>query len=330
MSEFSRQMKAMREQLRAYLLGTLPETERARVEARLADSEDLRAQLEAERTALARLDALPRMEPRTGLAAQVMGELRAREAEAEGNRSAPGRRVLGYGVAIAAGLVLVLSLLPALSRGREAARRATSANTLKQVGVVLKMYANDNPGAWFPPLAPQDGVWGLDVSVLYPRYLADPKLLIDPSHPRAEAIGREMDAAMTTTPIDWAAVNRLAAESYTYLGWHATSPEELVRLRDARPQRLGQRAELARNFESDTGIYRLREGIERFFITDINNPAASASVQSGIPVMFETRSRIPGGRNVLFMDGHVEFIRYGEAFPVTGETDAILGINAGR
>ena len=330
MSEFSRQMKAMREQLRAYLLGTLPETERARVEARLADSEDLRAQLEAERTAPRQAGrAAPNGAP-TGLAAQVMGELRAREAEAEGNRSAPGRRVLGYGVAIAAGLVLVLSLLPALSRGREAARRATSANTLKQVGVVLKMYANDNPGAWFPPLAPQDGVWGLDVSVLYPRYLADPKLLIDPSHPSAEAIGREMDAAMTTTPIDWAAVNRLAAESYTYLGWHATSPEELVRLRDARPQRLGQRAELARNFESDTGIYRLREGVERFYITDINNPAASASVQSGIPVMFETRSRIPGGRNVLFMDGHVEFIRYGEAFPVTGETDAILGINAGR
>ena len=33
--------------------------------------------------------------------------------------------------------------------------------------------------------------------------------------------------------------------------------------------------------------YRLREGIERFFITDINNPAAGAKAQSSIPVMFD-------------------------------------------
>ena len=33
-------------------------------------------------------------------------------------------------------------------------------------------------------------------------------------------------------------------------------------------------------------VYRLREGIERFTITDINNPAASATAQSDIFVMF--------------------------------------------
>jgi prepilin-type N-terminal cleavage/methylation domain-containing protein/prepilin-type processing-associated H-X9-DG protein len=64
-------------------------------------------------------------------------------------------------------------------------------------------------------------------------------------------------------------------------------------------------------------LYRLREGIERFLITDINNPAASARAQSEIFVMFDLVSadvtkynHIPGGGNVLFMDGHVEFIRY--------------------
>ena len=34
-------------------------------------------------------------------------------------------------------------------------------------------------------------------------------------------------------------------------------------------------------------VYRLREGIERFLITDINNPGASALAQSGLPVMFD-------------------------------------------
>ena len=64
-------------------------------------------------------------------------------------------------------------------------------------------------------------------------------------------------------------------------------------------------------------LFRLREGIERFFITDINNPAASALAQSEVPVMYDFLStvvgdfnHVPGGANVLFMDGHVEFDRY--------------------
>jgi prepilin-type processing-associated H-X9-DG protein len=84
---------------------------------------------------------------------------------------------------------------------------------------------------------------------------------------------------------------------------------------------------------------QLKEGIERFFITDINNPAASSQAQSTLPVMFDSfginnssysvswtdntdRSavvrfnHVPGGCNVLFMDGHVEFQRYGQNFPI--------------
>jgi prepilin-type processing-associated H-X9-DG protein len=72
------------------------------------------------------------------------------------------------------------------------------------------------------------------------------------------------------------------------------------------------------NGSSDT-IYRLREGIERFMITDINNPGASAKAQSTIIIVSDTLSNtggdalfnhIPGGCNVLFMDGHVEFQKY--------------------
>ena len=64
-------------------------------------------------------------------------------------------------------------------------------------------------------------------------------------------------------------------------------------------------------------INRLREGIERFLITDINNPAASAVGQSEIWVSFDNFSaavgkfnHVPGGSNVLYLDGHVEFVRY--------------------
>jgi len=71
-------------------------------------------------------------------------------------------------------------------------------------------------------------------------------------------------------------------------------------------------------------VYRLREGIERFFITDINNPAASALAQSTIPVMFDLTSvssaefnHVPGGANSLYMDGHVAFVRYPGDYPAS-------------
>lgn len=70
-------------------------------------------------------------------------------------------------------------------------------------------------------------------------------------------------------------------------------------------------------------IYRMKEGIERFLITDINNPAGSAQAQSSVPIMMDSIAwtegqayrldrfnHIPGGNNVLYMDGHVEFIRF--------------------
>jgi prepilin-type processing-associated H-X9-DG protein len=73
-------------------------------------------------------------------------------------------------------------------------------------------------------------------------------------------------------------------------------------------------------------LYRLREGIERFFITDINNPAPSSMAQSMIPIMWDRIGtnvqrdgfiHLPGGSNVLYMDGHVTFMGYPDEHPVT-------------
>jgi len=83
-------------------------------------------------------------------------------------------------------------------------------------------------------------------------------------------------------------------------------------------------------------IYRLREGIERFLTTDINNPAASAQAQSTIFIIFDhiatavsAYNHIPGGANVLYLDGHVDFVRYQERGgmpPATGSLARVLGI----
>jgi prepilin-type processing-associated H-X9-DG protein len=83
-------------------------------------------------------------------------------------------------------------------------------------------------------------------------------------------------------------------------------------------------------------IYRLREGIERFLITDINNPAGSARAQSEVYVMWDAIStladnfnHVPGGSNVLYMDGHSEFVKYPGRQPITHNAAVVAGALAG-
>jgi prepilin-type N-terminal cleavage/methylation domain-containing protein/prepilin-type processing-associated H-X9-DG protein len=82
-------------------------------------------------------------------------------------------------------------------------------------------------------------------------------------------------------------------------------------------------------------LYRLREGIERFLITDINNAAASARAQSqiwiqgdniGLGAKTSIYNHLPGGSNYLYLDGHVEFIKYIEkgAAPVNSRIAGIF------
>ena len=79
--------------------------------------------------------------------------------------------------------------------------------------------------------------------------------------------------------------------------------------------------------------FRLRAGIERFLITDVNNAAAGARSASQIPLMWDhvtmkaiDFSHVPGGGNVLYMDLHVEFLRYpAPRFPMTVDSARTLG-----
>lgn len=83
-------------------------------------------------------------------------------------------------------------------------------------------------------------------------------------------------------------------------------------------------------------VYRLREGIERFIVTDINNPAASAQAQSEVFVVWDhVRTNVidfnhaPGGSNVLYMDGHVDFVRYPGRPPLGRTLAKMTGVFSG-
>ncbi|MCP4643076.1 MAG: DUF1559 domain-containing protein, partial [bacterium] len=256
--------------------------------------------------------------------------------------------------------ILAAILLPALARAREAARRASCQNNLKQMGIVFKMYANESKGEKFPSLikhvpgtacaTPNTWQQFFNGPSVYPEYLTDANVIVCPSDADGEELAdrywREADGS--TDPCDFWEV------SYTYYGW-ALMPNQIcsgdvnadppalnaallvdvgtIFATDA-VDALANDGSLANAFEDDVDaggqtVYRLREGIERFFISDINNAAATNVAQSEIAVMWDSVwtgasaadgmsyfNHIPGGGNVLYMDGHVKFLRYPGEWPV--------------
>jgi prepilin-type N-terminal cleavage/methylation domain-containing protein/prepilin-type processing-associated H-X9-DG protein len=361
--------------------------------------------------------------------------------------------------------ILAAILLPALARAREAARRASCANNLKQTGLVFKMYANESPKEKYPPFMSEfigdaggqpdsgvtytatlaSGVFSFMPSIksIYPEYLNDPNLLICPSDagpadlfwsngqtcvwsveddpffdcsqsgcmgaaggsyfyigwvldkgedddpfslitaPADVAEGMfdtatedgdpdpcDTDTTTTTTTTAPASEDpqAIAQGVMLFLAWLGEQSDQLdaAAAADSGPQLLaidatdrdynivssagGQAAfdgllavlgtvypgaiqlgDPLGNGNSDT-VFRLSEGVDRFMITDINNPGATAQAQSNIAVYADDIStdvseynHLPGGSNVLYMDGHVKFARYPTVFPANKRTAGFFG-----
>jgi len=257
--------------------------------------------------------------------------------------------------------ILAAILLPALARAREAARRSSCQNNLKQFGIIFKMYANEWNGK-FPQCGfwtcflPEDAseYWGpywtvFNGQAVYPEYMTDLQIMICPSDADARSNLKEGNwfhhREDRNLPID---PGCFFDASYVYNAWISTNEDDTIALYlylyltlgplgdtpEGRRQLVEQYMDTDQKVGNKT-FYRLREGIERFMITDINNPAASAMAQSSVPVMIDefgtptggmpNFNHVPGGINVLYMDGHVEWVGYKSKFPCTSRLANLFG-----
>ena len=252
-----------------------------------------------------------------------------------GQLTGRGLATTGIVIGVLFTLLLPAILLPALARAREAARRSSCANNLKHMGLVCKMFANESKGMVFPELSSEPGSLMWLAKGVYPEYFSDPSVLICPSDSN-EGAQQARTNPNPDKPVD--------DQSYVYLGYVITSDDEMEAFAEVYKQRVAQGLKFNEDLKAPPGrgsmgkdtFYRLREGIERFFlVTDMNDFAPSAISQSAIPVMWdkvEESSRgilfnhVPGGANVLFMDGHVEFVhyRYPHSWPLTERTSQLI------
>jgi prepilin-type processing-associated H-X9-DG protein len=235
------------------------------------------------------------------------------------------------------GLVVVVGILAAFlvsafNHGREAARQATCQKNLEQFGEFYERFAMESMGERFPQLSNEAGRLMFSPhessrsGPVYPSYLSDLEVFVCPGDDDAELVHEPGASEDPELLID--------DHSYFYLGYMVVNEEELAAFAVAYKAHLAEGKAFLDDLPVPEGTGTLGgDAFEHLHLwtsawhyypeaVRIGKLLASMPV---IPIMVERpENHIPQGGNVLFMDGHVEFLRYPGKWPMTEKSIGIL------
>jgi hypothetical protein len=289
----------MRDDLVGYLLDALEPDEKVAIEAQLSRDPGLRQDLEALRGKLQLFEVdQAHYIPPPGLAERTCEFVYSRiEVALTPATPAPARwRLVDFAVAAAIFLAASVLFLPALHQSRLAAGVTGCQNNLRELGRSLAQFANVN-GGHFPSLVHGDGQFPAGV---YATKLSDNGLLVEPStvicpsSSQAAQVGQfrlpALDEIQNASRDRQAELYRSMGGSYGYnLGY----------LLDGRyhPTENLQRPTFALMADApDSDAVR-------------SEAARNAAAGDRIPAQLSSLNHGRRGQNVLFEDGHVEFLK---------------------
>lgn len=195
-------------------------------------------------------------------------------------------------------VMMALVCLPGIRDAQATTHRQSCANNLKQMGLVMKMYANESAGNVLPPLSATPGNWSPDIQAIVPEYLGDYEVLICPSSPLAsKTTFRRNNGHGGLTSISPDCIN---SAFYVYTGFMLTDDYDAVALVDTWK---------ANSWES------LRQSSIPIKLPYALNEQGRGG--GGMYIMWDrgdlnTRRMAHAGQgmNILYMDGHVEYAPY--------------------
>jgi prepilin-type processing-associated H-X9-DG protein len=261
----------------------------------------------------------------------------------------------GVPVKLAAQSALGLSLIlvPCLIFGLAAhqsdqyqkARKIRSAcqNNQKQLAIVFEAYSNESRGTKYPELSPEPGrlMFSVDSAensaTVYPKFFADANLVACPANHDAPSADDD-----SLTPQDL-----IDDHSYYYFGYALFNEDEVERFAMAYRTRIAAGLSFDEDLAVGEGqgsagadhLYRLQGPYVPEITSREVHPSKDPMFHGQIPVLMDRativtdsegtvridaeRSNHPNGANVLYLDGHVEFVKMGR-WPLTEETLNIL------
>jgi len=214
-------------------------------------------------------------------------------------------------------------LMPALAHSHRQNPMSACQNTLKQWGLIAKMYSCEHDGQ-YPQSSPIRNNWIMDMAAVYPEYLSDPKLLMCPNSPAIdyskEPFSLHKNDGHPSGVIGEFHPDCAMSLCYIYTGYALNSDVDVMALacslRNGFPVDLPRLHDIEMPSRDGAPTPSERLKAEQLALWQSTQPLMwdRINLQSG------TSNHTPAGANVLYCDGHVEFIRRDakrEQFPVT-------------